>query len=127
MTTNTTLDRQVSASQRTCNGLWVKCMGNYESNAFECPDDDRSYQVSITKECGRWFVYAEEHEPSDIINQPTNGFKTLAEAKEFADEFGSWFEECEEVIEPLTMENIIDLYIAALNGDQTSIDALSNL
>jgi len=131
MTTQTTLDRQVKASQRTYNGVWIRCMGNHESNAFQSPDDNRSYQVSITKENGRWLVYGEDHEPSDIVNQPTNGFRTLTEAKEFADEFGSWFEscyeECEEVIEPLTMEEIIDLQISALKGSKTAIDALSNL
>jgi len=102
-------------------------MGSHESNAFQCPDDNRSYQVSITKDSGRWLVYAEDHEPSDIVNQPTNGFKTLTEAKEFADEFGSWFEscyECDEVLEPLTIGEIIDLQISALKG---SIDAANVL
>ena len=126
----TTLDRQIEATQRTYNGSWVKIDSRYESNAFQSPDANRSYQVSITKENGRWFVYAEDHDPSDIINQPIDGFQTLAEAKLFANDFGSWFEschECEEVVEPLTMENIIDLQISALKGSKTAINALYNL
>jgi len=131
MTTQATLDRQVKASHRTYNGFWVKCMGNYESNAFQSPDDNRSYQVSITKECGRWFVFGEDHEPSDIVNQPTNGFRTLTEAKEFANDFGSWFEscwnECNEIEKPLTIDELIDLQISALKGSQTAIKALLEL
>jgi len=131
MTTKTKLDRQIEATRRTYNGFWVKCESNYESNAFQSPDDSRSYQISITKDGGRWFVYAEDHEPSDIVNQPENGFKTLTAAKDFANDFGSWFEscwnECNEALEPLTMEEIIDLQISALKGSKTAIDALSNL
>ena len=130
-TQSTKLDRQLKAVRGTYNACWVKIDSRYESNAFECPTSEKSYQVSITKNGNRWFVYAEDHEPSDIIDQPENGFRTLAEAKVFADDFGSGFEscwnECNEVVEPLTIEEIIDLQMAAMKGHKDSTDILMSL
>ncbi|MBD2316649.1 hypothetical protein [Phormidium tenue] len=63
-------------------------------NAFSEVSDDRSYIISITKEDNRWYVFAEDHNPEDIDGQPENGFKSLYEAKAFAQRFGEYFEEC---------------------------------
>lgn len=73
-------------------GHWVKNRGYYETNAFDFTTDEHSYGISVTKEGNRWVVFAEDHEPSDIDGHPENGFKSLAEAKEFAEAFGETFE-----------------------------------
>ena len=103
MTTQATLNKQIKALQNTARGGWVKFQGSYHTNAFEAVYTQTEelltvstlsdYQISITKEDGRWFVYAEEHDISDI-DQPEDGCKTLAEAKEYAERLGEYFESC---------------------------------
>jgi hypothetical protein len=73
---------------------WVKNGAYYEINAFSERTNDRCYGISVTKENGRWFVFAEDHNSEDIDGHPENGFKTLYEAKAFAQRFGEYFEEC---------------------------------
>ena len=71
---------------------WVKNGAYYEINAFD--SSDRCYGISVTKENGRWIVFAEDHNPEDLDGHPENGFKTLYEAKAFAQQFGEYFQEC---------------------------------
>ncbi len=73
---------------------WVKNGAYYEINAFSETVGDRCYGISVTKENGRWFVFAEDHNSEDIDGHPENGFKTLCEAKAFAQRFGEYFEDC---------------------------------
>lgn len=107
MTTMKTLNRQAKAVQQTTRGYWVKFMGDYSSNAFEAiyiHHEDRMecstldhYQISVTKENGAWFAYAEEHDVDELVRsgyQPKEGFKTLKEAKAAAEAFGEHFEAC---------------------------------
>jgi hypothetical protein len=91
MTTQATIKRQIQKLETMYRGDWVKFLGDYHTNAFESCRDGM-YQISITKEDGKWIVYADDHEPEDIDNNAP--FSTLAEAKEFAEEFGEFFEEC---------------------------------
>lgn len=104
MATQATLKRQIKALQSTVRGGWVKFQGSYHTNAFEAVYTQTSgdamsittlsdYQVSITKDNGRWLVYAEDHNAEDLNDQPEDGFRTLAEAKVFAERFGEWFEQ----------------------------------
>jgi len=72
---------------------WVKNGAYYEINAFDTID--RCYGISVTRgENNQWIVFAEDHQPEDIDGQPENGFKTLHEAKAFAQRFGEYFQEC---------------------------------
>jgi hypothetical protein len=53
--------------------------------------------VGVTKIDGAWFVWAEEHEPDELIKQgyqTEEGFKTLRDAKAAAESFGEYFESC---------------------------------
>lgn len=106
MTKLKTLENQLRSLQGITRGEWVRVQGDYVTNAFEGIykelGDDRAsyvpvdtYQVSATKQDGRWFVFAEEHETQELIRmgeQPSDGFRTLAEAKSAAEAFGAWFE-----------------------------------
>jgi len=93
MTTQSTTKTQINKLNKAGRGDWVRFMGDYVSNAYSYAEDG-TYQLIITKEDGRWFVSAEDHDAEDIDGNPENGFCTLAEAKEFAEEFGEFFEDC---------------------------------
>jgi hypothetical protein len=86
------LDTQIKKLQEVTRGEWVKFCGDWTTNAFEAPGN--IYYISVTRADGRYFCYAEEHEPADIIDQPASGFNTLREAKTFAIDFGEFFESC---------------------------------
>ena len=97
-------------------GHWVKNNGDYDTNAFECPTEDQSYTISITKDDNRWFVSTEDHNWTDLVGDrhPENGFKTLAEAKAFAEDFGDYFEHCQdEIAKSELIEEEITGYIVA--------------
>ena len=79
-------------------GHWVKNGCYYETNAFESPTDEQSYIISITKDDNRWNVFAEDHNSGDMDDHPENGFKTLTEAKAFAEDFAEYFEHCQDEI-----------------------------
>jgi hypothetical protein len=67
-------------------------------NAMEYGSEHDAYIISITKDDNRWNVFAEDHEPEDMDNHPENGFKTLTEAKAFAEDFAEYFEHCQDEI-----------------------------
>ena len=104
--TTATLNKQLKALRDVVRGAWVKFNGSYYTNAFEAIVSEvaedyikfsrlSDYQIGVTKDDDRWFVFAEDHEPDEIAKlgyQPENGFKTLAEAKISAEAFGGWFE-----------------------------------
>jgi hypothetical protein len=95
-------------------GHWVKNGCYYEMNAIECPTDEQSYIISITKDDNRWNVFAEDHEPEDLDNHFKNGFKTLTEAKAFAEDFAEYFEHCQdEIAKSEVEEDVITGYIVA--------------
>jgi len=93
MTTQATIQKQIKALDNAYRGQWVRFMGDYITNAFYALEGN--YQIIITKEDGRWFVSAEDHNAEDIDGNPEEGFRTLAEAKAFAEEFGEFFEDCQ--------------------------------
>ena len=97
-------------------GHWVKNGAYYEMDSIESPVDDHSYIISITKDDNRWNVFAEDHNSEDIDNHPENGFKTLTEAKAFAEDFAEYFEHCQDEIaksETVEDEETITGYIVA--------------
>lgn len=94
-------------------GHWVKNGCVYNMNAMEYGSEHDAYIVSITKEDGRWIVYAEDHNPEDIYKNPANGFKTLTEAKAFAEDFAEYFEHCQDEIAASEIEEEITGYIVA--------------
>lgn len=79
-------------------GTWAKLNGYYNTNAFGRDvemDSTNGYAITITKEDGAWFFYAEEHDIDELVkmgHQPEEGFKTLKAAKEAAEEWGELFE-----------------------------------
>jgi hypothetical protein len=94
-------------------GHWVKNGCYYEMNAIS-PTDDQGYIISITKDDNRWNVFAEDHNSDDMDNHPANGFKTLTEAKAFAEDFAEYFEHCQdEIAKSEAVEDTITGYIVA--------------
>lgn len=94
-------------------GHWVKNGSDYNMNAMEICSEHDAYIVTITKENGRWFVFAEDH-TSDDLEVPENGFKTLTEAKAFAEDFAEYFEHClDEIAESESAKEEITGYIVA--------------
>jgi hypothetical protein len=97
-------DRQAERVRNLVQGDWTKFMNCYCTNAFSAIHHQTethawvsthdAYTVSVEKfDNGRWYVYAEEHEPRDI-EQPQEGYATLKAAKEAAIEFCQFFEQC---------------------------------
>jgi hypothetical protein len=83
-------------------------------NAIESPTDEQSYIISITKDDNHWNVFAEDHNSEDLGNHPENGFKTLTEAKSFAEDFAEYFEHCQdEIAKSKVDEDVITGYIVA--------------
>ena len=67
---------------------WVNICGTY--NAVT----NTGYGLSLGKIGSKWFLSAEEHHHDDIDNNDNNGFKTLAEAKEYAQVWGDSYDDC---------------------------------
>lgn len=112
----TTEDKKMTTTHKTSEGRghWVKNGSDYNMNAVESCSEHDAYIVTITKENGRWIVYAEDHNPEDISFNPANGFKTLTEAKAFAEDFAEYFEHClDEIAESEAAEEEITGYIVA--------------
>ena len=102
-------------------GNWVKNNAYYEMDAVEYGSEHQSYIISITKDDNRWNVFAEDHNSQDMDNHPENGFKTLTEAKVFAEDFAEYFEHCQDEIAEYEKEEDTDAitgYIVANEWDQ---------
>jgi hypothetical protein len=99
----TNLSAKIKDIQSVTAGSYVKFEGRYYTNAFPGVYTERDgkawleraddFQIMIEKQDGFWVVYSEEHEPDEIgrLEGVDNKFKTLAAAKELAEEFGRGF------------------------------------
>ena len=116
MATTKTLIANIKKAKDSTHGTWVKLNGHYVMNAFdwyhfaENPSDD-GYCINVTKEDGRWVLFADEHEPSELaaielvatysgkdgeeveLHYDESGFRTLKEAKAWGEAFGECFQE----------------------------------
>ena len=83
-------NKAIAKASQVTRGSWVKVGAYYESNAYDIAE--HHYAMSITKEDEGWIFFCEDHNPEDIDeNKP---FKTLSEAKVFAEKFGEYFQHC---------------------------------
>jgi hypothetical protein len=64
---------------------WVNICGVYTAVT------NTGYMLYLAKMGSQWFLSADEHHHDDIDD---NGFKTLAEAKEYAQEWGDFYDDC---------------------------------
>jgi hypothetical protein len=116
MATTETLVANIKKASNSVRSKWVKVNGCYDMQAFdgyhfaENPGDD-GYTLTATKEEGRWLVFGEDHEPSELaaldiiatysgkdgeeVELPyvEDGFKTLSHAKAWAEAFAEDFQE----------------------------------
>lgn len=116
MTTTKTLVANIKKANESTRGTWVRLSGHYVMNAFDWyhfaeNKEDDGYCINVTKENGRWLLFADDHEPCELaalglvttysgkdgeeieLSYDESGFKTLKEAKAWGEAFGEVFQE----------------------------------